>query len=504
MIFRILRHLGPWALLVLCFITSSCSSSNNSQTITHPPPPPPPQPTTIKLRANANPDPAHYRYANVWGDGNFAYVGSYEANGVLIFDITNPDSPKLAANYTYPASNPVCGTNCDDQLEDVEVKNGVGYFASNYLGGIHIVDVSNPYAPSLITRITSADGGWDSVHTILLNGNYLYVPHFLVDPYMQVWDVTNPASPVLKWTFLTTDPNSIRQSSISGTRLYTSGRGGHTDIWDITNIATQPPQLLGTILSGSLSHSSSPTEDGNYLVSSRELNGNGGDVRIFNVSDPTNVAQTALMTMPEFGIESVSPHNPAVMGNLLFHSWYNAGLQVFDITDKTNPLLLGSYDTWPGDIVVNVYEGNWGIYPYLGKDRVLVSDQDTGLYILDTTGVNSNPVLFNYLVNPPDPTTSVPLTGATPTVTGSQSATAEIYLLGVAPAGGLTINLSSSGPASTDATVTIPEGQQRATVSVTTTAVSTSTAATLTAAYNGTTASAPLTVAPAAMGSNAH
>ena len=34
----------------------------------------------IRLRANANPFPVHDRYANVWGDGNFAYVGSYFSN----------------------------------------------------------------------------------------------------------------------------------------------------------------------------------------------------------------------------------------------------------------------------------------------------------------------------------------------------------------------------------------------------------------------------------------
>jgi hypothetical protein len=457
----------------------------------------------VKLRANADPHPAHHRYANVWGNvgetGTFAYVGSYDANGVLIFDITNPDAPILASNYTYSVSNPICGTSCDNQLEDVEVQNGVGYFASNTLGGIHIVDVSNPYAPKLITRITSAIGGWDGVHTVLVNGNYLYVPHFLVDPNMQVWDISTPSAPVLKWTFLTTDPDSIRQSSILNNRLYTSGRGGHTDIWDITNIATEPPQLLGTIISGSLSHSSSPTPDGDYLVASRELNANGGDVRIYNVSNPANVTQVSLITMPEFGIESVSPHNPAVVGNLLYHSWYDAGMKVFDITNRTNPILVGSYDTWPGAITIGTYDGDWGIYPYLGQDEVLVSDQDTGLYILDATGVNSNPVLFNYLVNPPAATASVPVTGAPPSVSGT--GTGEVYLLGVAPAGGVTVNLSSSGPAATNSTIIIPAGQHSATTTVDTSAVSTSTPATLTAAYNGQQVEAPLNVVPGSISS---
>jgi len=455
----------------------------------------------IRLRANADPHPGHHRYANVWGDGNFAYVGSYDANGVLIFDITNPDAPVLAANYTYSVNNPICGTSCDNSLEDVEVQNGIGYFASNNLGGIHIVDLSDPYHPQLITRITSAVGGWDSVHTVLVSGNYLYVPHFLVDPYMQVWDISNPASPVLKWTFLTTDPDSIRQSSILGNRLYTSGRGGHTDIWDVTNIATEPPQLLGTILSGSLSHSSSPTPDGNYLVGSRELNANGGDTRIYNVSNPANPTQVSIITMPAYGIESVSPHNPAVVGTLLYHSWYNAGMFVFDISDPANPIMVGNYDTWPGAVTIGQYDGNWGIYPYLGQDKVLASDQDTGLYILDCTGVNSNPVVFNYLVNPPAANSSSPVTGVAPSVTGSESANGTVYLMGVAPAGGLTANLTSAGPASTNSTITIPAGQHNASTTVNTSAVSTSTPATLTAAYNSTNASAALTVVPGTISS---
>jgi hypothetical protein len=456
------------------------------------------QGVNVVLRANADPDPATHRYANVWGNvwegKTYAYVGSYDSNGVLIFDITNPDAPVIAAKYIYHVNQPVCGTNCDNQMEDVEVQNGIGFFASNTIGGIHIVNLSNPYDPQLITRIDSAIGGWDGVHTVLVDGDYLYVPHFLVDPYMQVWNISNPAAPVLMWTWLTTDPNSVRASSIYGGRLYTSGWGGHTDIWDVTNIATEPPQLMGTILSGNESHSSSLTPSGQYLVGSRELDADGGDVRIYNVSNPAGATLVSTITMPEFGMESVSPHNPAVVGNILYNSWYDAGLMVFDITNVANPVLIGSYDTWPGAITLGTYDGDWGVYPYLGQNEILVSDQNTGLYILDATGVNSTPVLFNYIVSPPPPSSTLPLTGAAPSVAGSPSAT--IYLTGVAPAGGVTVNLSSSGPATTPATVTIPAGAHTATTTVTTSSVSTPTSATLTASYNGQTVTAPLTVVP--------
>jgi choice-of-anchor B domain-containing protein len=431
----------------------------------------------VKLRANANPFPAHHRYANVWGDGHYAYVGSYIAAGVLIFDISNPDSPVLVANYTDPGH--------DLTMEDVEVKNGIGYFASNYNGGIHIVDLSNPANPKLITRITSAMGGWDSVHTLLIDddGDHLYVPHFLVDPYVQVWNVKNPAAPVLVQTFKTTDSNSIRAMSFLNNHLFTSGRGGHTDIWDVSNIDKKPPTLLGTINSGVLSHSSSPTADGHYLVCSRELHAMGGDVQIYDISNPAKPLLLSTITMPAFGINAVSPHNPMVMGNILYHSWYQAGMLAFDITDPSNPVMVGNYDTWPGPVNWGQYDGDWGVYPYLGQDKILVSDQDTGLYILDATGVSSDPVLFNYQVNPA-------------TVPGSWSATATAFLLGLAPSGGLAINVSTTGPVSTNPTITIPSGGHSASDSVNTSPVSSKTVGTLTASENGVQIPVNLTVLP--------
>ena len=427
----------------------------------------------MKLRANADPFPAHHRYANVWGDGNYAYVGSYEATGVLIFDISNPDSPVLVANYTDPGH--------DSMLEDVEVKNGIGYFASNYKGGIHIVDLSNPAQPKLITRITSAMGGWDSVHTLLVDGNHLYLPHFFVDPYVQVWNISNPAKPFLIQTFKTTDSLSIRAMSILNDHLFTSGRGGHTDIWDVTNIDNAPPTLLGTIDSGELSHSSSPTPDGHYLVCSRELDARGGDVKIYDISNPANPVQVSIITMPAYGINAVSPHNPMVMGNVLYHSWYQAGVLAFDITNPANPIMVGNYDTWPGKVNWGQYDGDWGVYPYLGQNEILVSDQDTGLYIIDATGLSSDPVLFNYQVLP----------SALP---GSWSATATAFLLGLAPAGGLTVNVSTNGPVSTNPTIAIPADAHSASETVNTVPVTKQTLATLTATYDNVQITAPLTV----------
>ena len=76
--------------------------------------------------------------------------------------------------------------------------------------------------------------------------------------------------------------------------------------------------------------------------------------------------------------------------DLLFISWYQAGVQLIDISEPANPVLLGGFDTFPG--AVAGHDGNWGVYPLLGLDRVLASDLDGGLFILDVEGLVARPV----------------------------------------------------------------------------------------------------------------
>src|ERR1043165_95632 len=118
----------------------------------------------------------------------------------------------------------------------------------------------------------------------------------------------------------------------AGTLLYTSGVGGNddsnpaspgqTDIWDVSNIGTQPAQWLGRVYSGYNSHSSYPTPDGNLLIVCRETP--GGDVRFYDISNPATIPSNATpvvtLTPASMGLEPDIPHNPVVVSNFLFLS----------------------------------------------------------------------------------------------------------------------------------------------------------------------------------------
>jgi len=330
--------------------------------------------SSILLVGHSDPASGSNRYADVWAEGNYAYVGSFAGTGVFIFDISIPQSPFLAAFYNPGSSG---------QFKDVVVLSGIGYFASDNGGGLHIVDLSDPTNPTLIRRFTAADGGYNSIHDLFYSNGLLYEADSRTRT-VKVIDVSDPAAPFFVRDIVATDPRFIHDITVINNRLYTAGWGGKTDIYDVTNIRTQPPTLLGVIDSGTNSHSNWPTEDGRYLVSCREIA--NGDVRIFDISDPAHPVLVSTINAATIGVEAMTPHDPRVMGNLLFISWYQAGVQVFDIGDPTNPVYLGGYDTYPGD--ASGFAGCWGVYPFLGLDRVVASDLDGGLFILDATALS--------------------------------------------------------------------------------------------------------------------
>src|SRR5262245_19358042 len=139
-------------------------------------------------------------YSDLWAEEvtsgpfngqTFAYLGSYASQGgVDIIDITDPTTPTLASTFI--------GTGGDNELVDIQVQDGIGYFGSNHNtdGGVYIVDMSNPYAPVQLARIDPSNGGFAKVHTLFVDGNYLYEVANRFFTGINVFDVSNPTHPV--------------------------------------------------------------------------------------------------------------------------------------------------------------------------------------------------------------------------------------------------------------------------------------------------------------------
>jgi len=382
----------------------------------------------VRLRSQIAPNcgvSSNLKFADIFGDGNIAVQGSYSCRGAFIYDLTNPDAPVLASWYN-PGNN-------QQFLEAVVIGNR-GYFGSGNGGGVHIVDLTNPYSPSLLGTVTSAQNGFNSIHEMVIfrqNGQDFLIENFNAccssTKILKVINVTNPSSPVFVRDINPTEAVWVHAMVVKGNRLYTSGWGnsvnrGRTEIYDVSNIATQAPALLGFvsdqtgITAGNSMHSAWPSEDGNYLYSCRETSNGSGDVRVYNISNPAVPLLVNSLTMNGLGLNAVTPHNPVVMGNYLYVAWYQAGIQVFDISSPANPVRVGQYDTFqpqfappaeekqtlleaePWDLICGsnfrqnalptTYDGNWAVYPFLGQNKVLAGDLAYGLFVLDASAVS--------------------------------------------------------------------------------------------------------------------
>jgi hypothetical protein len=383
------------------------------------------QTQNVRLRGQINPTctttVTNAKFADIYADGNIAVMGTYGCTGVFIIDISNPEAPVVASRY-----NP--GNNLQF-LEAIVIGNR-GYFGSGNGGGVHIVDLTNPASPVLLGIVNSTNGtGYNSIHEIIIHGNYL-IENFngTSTRALKVINISNPAAATLKWTFLTTAQEEavwVHAYHIRGNRLFTSGWGsgsnrGKTSIYDISNLDTQAPVLLGSIedttstTAGNSMHSNWTSEDGNYMYSCRETATGSADLRVYDITNPAAPLLIKKITMADLGLVAVSPHNPVVKGNKLYVSWYQAGLVVFDISNPADPKKMGQYDTWPAAFVpdemakrrsaepwdmicgtdkltnnrVGGYDGLWAVYPFLGEKKVLIGDLATGLYIVDVSSPN--------------------------------------------------------------------------------------------------------------------
>jgi choice-of-anchor B domain-containing protein len=151
------------------------------------------------------------------------------------------------------------------------------------------------------------------------------------------------------------------------------------DIWDVTDPAS-PVRLSRTPYSSSgYSHSGWWSEDQQYVFLQDELDerdrGLRTTLRAFSVADLRNPTLAGTWSGPTFAID----HNGFVRGNRYYMSNYARGLTILDITDPASPSAVGRFDSYPSGDATG-FPGAWGTYPFLPSGHILISDIDSGFY----------------------------------------------------------------------------------------------------------------------------
>ncbi len=311
-------------------------------------------------------------YCDVWAEGDFAYVPNWGADGnaarIHILYIGDPANPILVRTFMLPSPNQFASP------QDVKVADGLLFIAleGDPNDGVAIVDIRSPLNPAQVATVRVPN--FSFIHNLFYDSGFLYMPRgtsiAIVD--LTSFDPDNPpASPITaaRWILTGVGSQFVHDVTVRNGRLYAAAWNSGLWIYDVSDVANTPPTFLGSV-GGSATHSMWPTDDGRFVVTGEERG--GGGIKVYEIIDNGRSVTLALRdSLVLTGTSSV--HNQVFVGNRLYNSWYGRGLQVFDIDPDTGLLeFVAGFDT----------QDCWGVYPFLGDDRVLLTDMGGGLYIV--------------------------------------------------------------------------------------------------------------------------
>ena len=87
--------------------------------------------------------------------------------------------------------------------------------------------------------------------------------------------------------------------------------------------------------------------------------------------------------MNYFGPTLAIDHNGYVKGTEYYLANYSAGIRVVDVTNINNGTMTetGFFDTYPSNDNAS-FNGVWNVYPYFSSGNIIISDINTGFYIV--------------------------------------------------------------------------------------------------------------------------
>jgi choice-of-anchor B domain-containing protein len=160
-------------------------------------------------------------------------------------------------------------------------------------------------------------------------------------------------------------------------------------LWDHSNPEQAVPLSTRSYPNVAYTHSGWWSEDKQFVIVHDEL-----DERNFNLNTTLNIFDITRLSAPLLtgtwtGPTGAIDHNGFVRGNRYYMSNYERGLTVLDITDPSTPVEVAYFDTYP--VSDNAaFNGAWGVYPFLPSGIILVSDINSGLYILKDESLQSD------------------------------------------------------------------------------------------------------------------
>ncbi len=308
----------------------------------------------------------HGPFNDIWGytaPNGDEYALLCTTTGTVVVDVTNPATPIERGFLTFGSST----------WRDCRTFGSYAYVVTEATAGFQIIDLSNPNSPTSLGAFGTSVSG--NAHNICIDvgaGRLYLVGTSVGTP---VWDLNaNPANPTYVG-LASPSGSSNYYHDLCVENGYFYGSMIYNGDLRISDTSTFPPTVLSnTPTPGNFTHHAWPNAAGTLCVTADEVT--GGVIRLFDITNKSNPIGLGTFTPNPAAVV----HNAFIVGDRVHVSWYTEGYRCIDISDPSNPVEVASYDTWSGSS--GGYNGCWGVYPFLPSGNILVSDRSSGLFIV--------------------------------------------------------------------------------------------------------------------------
>ncbi len=290
-------------------------------------------------------------------------------NGFSIVDVEDPANPTEVFFEQGPNSI----------WRDPFYHNGHAYCVTEGGGGMLIVDMSPlPSSTNLTTtQYTGSTYSFSASHNMFIDTDNDKAYIFGSDngnghDGAIILDISNPMAPVELGVW---SDHYVHDGFVRGDTLWASCLEEGTFIIDVSN-PSNPVVLTSWDTPSEFGHNVWPSDDNQFCYTTDEVN--SGFIAGYDVSDHQNVVETDRVRHPLS--EQVIPHNAHFINDYVVTSHYRDGLTIHDVSDPSNIVLTGYFDSSP--LEGGGFNGAWGAWPYLPSGNLLVADIEEGLFIL--------------------------------------------------------------------------------------------------------------------------
>jgi len=334
---------------------------------------------------------------DVWGwtdpttNKEYALMGL--DNATAFVDITDTD------NLIYLGKLP--SATSSSSWRDIKVYQDHAYIVSEADGhGMQVFDLTRLRNVTDAPKTFNADGrytGFGNAHNVVINEDtgFAYPVGTARDDefnggvhFVDLQDLKNPVSAGgYGMNGYSHDAQVITyngpDADYAGAEIFIGANESQVAIVDITNKGN--PVAISTFRYSNLAytHQGWFTEDQRYFIFGDELDevNFGFDSRtlVFDLLDLDN----PILHTSYSGETTAIDHNGYVKEDQYFLANYRAGVRVLDISGIANKTIseAGFFDTFPSSNSAG-FDGVWSVYPYLASGKIIVSDIDSGLFVI--------------------------------------------------------------------------------------------------------------------------